>query len=342
MRPKIDSPIGKLEQEFVRLRITNMAEVDVGLFDFDFNTTFSVFVLNGKKNVYLRYGGRTDAGADVMLSAPGLQKAMERGLALHAGWKAGDLDLPPPPDPLPAQTYPNVREAAQKGNCIHCHQVAEGQAIEMISLETFDKKTMPWIYPDPAKLGLVIDPDDGILVAGADGAAAESGIAPGDTLQTVDGKRVHTFADVQRALHYLPLEEQALAVTTGRGEHRIELPRYWRVTDINRRSIGHRMIPFPEFWGKTLSAETKKDLGADPEGFATRVTKFWTNTHGEQAGLREDDVVIAVNGETKSPLAQNAMIYIRTHFETGDEIEVRYLRDGDAKTAKFTLRAKPW
>ena len=62
MRPKIDSPLGKLQQQFVRLRIVNMAEVDVGLFDFDFDTTFALFVLNGERNVYLRYGARNVTG----------------------------------------------------------------------------------------------------------------------------------------------------------------------------------------------------------------------------------------------------------------------------------------
>ena len=104
---------------------------------------FSVFIINGEKNVYLRYGARTDAGADAMLSGKSLQKAMERGRVLHKKWKGGDLKLPPPPKPLPAQTFPNVRKAAQKGNCIHCHQVASGQADKLISLNDFDNEPPP-------------------------------------------------------------------------------------------------------------------------------------------------------------------------------------------------------
>ena len=70
--------------------------------------------------------------------------------------------------------------------------------------------------------------------------------------------------------------------------------------------------------------------------------KFWTNTNGKRAGLREGDIVVAVNGETKSPLAQNAMIYIRTHFDTGDQIQVRYRRGERELETKVKLRAKPW
>ncbi|MGI9242902.1 MAG: hypothetical protein ACR2RV_19040 [Verrucomicrobiales bacterium] len=145
MRPEIDSPLGKLQQQFVRLRIVNMAEVDVGLFDFDFDTTFALFVLNGEKNIYLRYGGRVDAGPDAMLSGKGLEKALARGLEAHRQWKSGELELPPPPKPLPAQSFPNVLNVVKKNQCVHCHQVGEGKALELRASEGVDKKTMPWV-----------------------------------------------------------------------------------------------------------------------------------------------------------------------------------------------------
>jgi hypothetical protein len=342
VRPEIDSPVGKLQQQFVRLRIVNMAEVDVGLFDFDFDTTFALFIINADRNVYLRYGARTDAGADVMLSTKSLELALQRGLALHERWTSGDLKLPPPPQPLPAQSYPNVANVVKKNQCVHCHQVGEGKALELIGREGFDKKSMPWIFPDPARLGLHIDPDDGILLAGTSATAAAAGIEAGEKVQRVGETGVSTFADIQHALHQVPTGARRVSITTDQKTLLVALPPYWRVTDINRRSIGHRMTPFPEFWGKALSADEKKKLGVDPEGFATRVTKFWTNTHGKQAGMREGDLVVSVNGETKSPLAVNAMIYIRTHFDTGDEIRVRYRRGEAEAEAKFKLRAKPW
>ena len=342
MRPKIDSPIGKLQQRFVRLRIVNMAEVDVGLFDFDFDTTFALFVLNSEKRIYLRYGGRVDASPDTMLTVGSLQKALERGLAVHDRWKSGELELPPPPAPRPAQSFPNVLNVVKKNQCVHCHQVGEGKSLELIASTGFDKKTMPWVYPDPAKLGLGVDPDDGVLLASISGSAAAAGIEVGELIQAIGDHPTYTFADLQYALHRLPADAKSVTVTTDRASRPLSLPEFWRVTDINRRSIGHRMTPFPEFWGKTLGAVEKEQLGLDPEGFATRVTKFWSDTHGKQAGLREGDLVIAVNGVTKSPLAVNAMIYIRTHFDTGDEIRVRYQRGDSESELSFKLRAKPW
>lgn len=319
-----------------------MAEVDVGLFDFDFDTTFALFILNQDKNIYLRYGARTDAGADAQLSDQGLLAALTRGLALHREWQAGDLPLPPPPKPIPVQSFPKLRKIVEKGSCVHCHQISGAKAEAMIAREDFNKKTMPWVYPDPAKLGLEIDPDDGIRLKTSHGAAAAAGLKANDQLRQVNQQTVHTFADVQHALHQLPLDQQTLTIRTDRKTHQLTLPEFWRVTDINRRGIGHSIRPFPEFWGKTLPAEEKEQLGLNPDGFATRLTKFWGNTNGKRAGLRQGDLVIAVDGVTASPLAQNAMIYIRTHFETGDEIRVRYLRQGKEATTNFRLRAKPW
>ena len=127
-----------------------------------------------------------------------------------------------------------------------------------------------------------------------------------------------------------------------------ESPFFWSFaerlerTDINRRSIGHRMTPFPEFWAKTLASGKKKELGLKPDGFASEITKFWSNTNGKKAGLKLGDIVVAVNGVETYPLAYNAMIYICTHFKPGDEIEVTYRRGDEEGRTRFTLRAKPW
>ena len=45
---------------------------------------------------------------------------------------------------------------------------------------------------------------------------------------------------------------------------------------------------------------------------------------------------------TSSPLAVNAQIYIRLHYEAGDPVTVTYLRDGKSRQATFTLKARPW
>lgn len=319
-----------------------MAEVDIGLFEMDFNTTFGLFVLNHKRQVYLRYGARDDSSAESHLSFPSVIVALERGLKLHEQWKSDQLKLPPPSKPRMAQTFPNVRKVVQKNQCVHCHQVAEGQAVEIFAQKDFDKKISPWIFPDPAKLGLGLKIDDPTIVEKSTGAAAEAGIRNGEQIYEVEDQVVSTYADIQYLLHHLPRDRKDLTLTTNRGTRKIALPEYWRVTDLNRRSIGHKMEPFPGFWGKPLTSEEKKELKIPLDSFATRATKFWVNTPGKQAGMSEGDIVLSVDGVTFSPLARNAQIYIRLNYKAGDQITVQYQRKGKTHEAKYTLKAKPW
>ena len=342
MRPQKNSPLAKLQEKFIRLRFTNMAEIDIGIFEFDFNTTFGLFVINDRKEVYLRYGARNDAGAESFLSLPSATLALQRGLKLHQDWKAGKIKLPPAGKSRMSQTFANVRNVVQKNQCVHCHQVAEGQALELFALQNFDKKTMPWIFPDPAKLGLGLNLDDPTIVWNPTGAASKAGIESGEQILKVDGKLVSTFADIQYVLHHLPRHRKEVTLVTSHGSRKIILPSYWRITDLNRRSIGHKMEPFPGFWGKPLTLGEKKKLGLKAGSFATRSTKFWVQTQGAKAGLKEGDIVIEVDGVTSSPLATNAQIYIRLHYKTGDQVIVKYLRAGKSHEAKYTLKAKPW
>lgn len=339
MRP--NDSLKVLQEKFVRLRIVNMADVDVALFDFDFDLTFSLFVLNHERNVYLRYGARDDQSSDSYLTEKSVVRALESGLALHERWQQG-MEMPPPPEPKPVQAYKRLEAIVKKGECIHCHQVADAQVRELVALPDFDKKADSWPYPDPRKLGLIIDPDLGNVLASAVGPAMHAGMKKGTTITDVAGRTVSTFADLQYALHHVEKGAKAIDVKTLDNTLKLKLPEYWRVTDINRRSMGHRLTPFPGFWGATLSSSDKQRLNLEEGGFASEVTKFWVKTNGKRAGLEVGDIVFAVNGVKTSPLAKNAMIYISTHFEAGDEIKIEYLRGGEKGSVSYKLRAKPW
>src|SRR5258708_28464869 len=57
LSPK-DSPLGKVLSEYVCARVVRMDDVDIGLFDRDWNNAIYFFVLNADEQIYMRYGGR--------------------------------------------------------------------------------------------------------------------------------------------------------------------------------------------------------------------------------------------------------------------------------------------
>ena len=61
LSPK-DSPLGKQLSRYVCLRITRLDDVDIGLFDRDWNNAIYFFAMNAEEQIYFRYGGR-DSGA---------------------------------------------------------------------------------------------------------------------------------------------------------------------------------------------------------------------------------------------------------------------------------------
>jgi hypothetical protein len=345
-------PEGKLKDlqaKYVRLRIVNMAEVDVGLFDFDFDTTFHTFVMNADEQIYLRYAGRREGAHSDFLSEASLCNALERGLAIHDEVKAGTRTLPARPKSRLAQSYPNVKRIVEKGQCVHCHQIAQAKAEEAIASPEFDRLRDVWIYPLPDRLGIELDPELPMSVTGVSGAARAAGMRKGDFIEKVGETAVATFADLQNALHLLPPETKTVSIEVLRPSAKsgtkaltIKLPEYWRVTNINWRAMAHTLQPFPEFWSKELDTDSRKKLRLKADGLASEVTKFWVKTNAQSAGLQQGDVVYEIDGVDESPYTKNAHVYIRLFFKPGDTVKVKAMRDSKTLEFSFKVKAKPW
>jgi hypothetical protein len=346
---QVAHPKGKLkslQKQFIRLRIVDMKDVDIGLFHFDFDTTFAIFVLNHKEQIYLRYGSHDDQSTYSFLSIKSLNYALEQGLDLHKSWKSGAIKVPDRPKKKLSQSYPEVKKIVNKGKCVHCHNVASSEHRGRTTVKGFEKKKHVWVYPDPAKFGLILDPNTGNKIKKVDGVSRSSGLKRSDVIKKINDTLVHTFTDIQYALHKLPMEatKVSLTVLRKRKELKIEvnLPEHWRVTDINKRSMGHILTPFPGFWSKSVPSSRKKKWGLKKSGFASEVTKFWVNTNGKKAGMRVGDIVYEVDGVQQTPLAHNAMIHIRLNYKPGDTIQVKVLRGGKKLGFSYKLKKKPY
>ena len=99
LSPK-DSPAGKQLLQYVCVRVTRMDNVDVALFDRDWNNAIYFFAINADEQVYLRYGGRESEDPDTYNSLDSLEVALREGLVLHQRYLAGDFKPEPRPKPL--------------------------------------------------------------------------------------------------------------------------------------------------------------------------------------------------------------------------------------------------
>jgi hypothetical protein len=329
-------------KEFVLVRLTRMRGVDLDLFDFDYDLTWMSFFLNADGTVYGRYGGRDAESADSRVSLAALRYAMKAALARHRRGEAG-RPRPRTEPPRTVEQFPAARRLPGRA-CIHCHQVYD---LRRESLQAAGKWRLDevWVYPLPENIGLTLDVDRGDVVTRVAGgsAAARAGIRTGDRLRTIDNRSIASFADVQYALHRAPAKGSLTIVwqhagVTKKGE--LALAEGWRKTDISWRWSLRGLEPSPWVRGDDLTAEEKKALGLDEKRLALRQGPF-VSEPARQAGIRQNDVILGVDGKMLEMTARQFDAYIRLNYKVGDRVTYNILRKGERMDLSLRLTARP-
>ena len=333
MRPKQE--LLELEEKFVRLRISNMADVDIGKFEFDFDTTFAVMVLNKDGQIISRYGGRDAQSPESFITLPSLKKALVRSLDLHQKSQENLITLPKALKSRQAQSYPFVANVAMR--CVHCHDVASAQAFEMFESPSFDLAKDIWIHPEPISLGLDLDPDDGATLLKATGLAKEAGLTKGDRILSVNDIPVSTFTDIQYQLHRLSVDTESVKI--GIKDKKIialKLRDNWKHSDITWRRLGIRLEPSAGFGGTPLSAKEKAALKLPTDGFAVTVS-FLNFPKPENTPLKDGDIVFSVNKVEKSELTQHAALHINLTHQLDEVLQLGVIREGERQVIPLTV-----
>jgi hypothetical protein len=339
--------IRKLYDQYVLMRVTDLRGIDVGLYDFDPDSTLYTFVINADERVLLRYGGRDDAAHESYFSEKSLQRALERGLEQFQMAKAGKLgDAERPKARFPGE-YPDVkRDTIDKNKCVHCHHMGSGKTRAALAVGGLDKLKDMWVYPEIGSFGISVDRDNPTVATAVEDAAREAGMKVGDEIRKIAGEAIFTYGDMQERLDKVAVDAKTLEIVVsrkdGEKELKLKLPELWRVTKIERRSSVHALEPFPEFWGKELNAAARKKLGIQQEDFACEVTKFWVKTNAQAAGMQPGDVVTEIDGVTSSEYTTNPVLWIRLNRKAGDTVKIKVIRDGKTLEFSFKLKAKPW
>ncbi len=331
-----------MANEFVLVRITRMRGVDLDLFDFDYDLTWMGFFLSADGFIYGRYGGRDADSADSRVSLAGLRYALSAALRRHR-----EHDAEPPRQSAHSVRTPERYTAARRlpeRACIHCHQVNELRRESLQEAGKWRREEL-WVYPLPENIGLTLDIDRGDLVAKvADAsAAARVGIRPGDRLLALDGRSIASFADVQYALHRAPVKGSLPLTWQHDGQSRkgeLTLAEGWRQTDISWRWSLRGLDPSPWVHGDDLTAEEKKALGVPEKRLAFRQGPFVSEL-AQQAGIRQNDVILGVDGKTLEMTARQFAAYIRVNYRVGDRVTYNILRRGKRMDLPLVLAARP-
>src|SRR5215471_5073269 len=164
-----------------------MDNVDVGLFERDWNNAIYFFLMNADDQIYVRYGGRDSQSADTYLNLNSLELALKKGLDLHQQYQKGELKKTGRPKPFfPSEIPLLVERTFKQHQCVECHLIGDYQNVQREQDGTLDKLTDLYRSPDIKTIGIYLDVPKGLVVKEAQGAALAAGMKPGDRITAVN------------------------------------------------------------------------------------------------------------------------------------------------------------
>lgn len=321
-----DSKLGQLLQQYVCARITRLDGIDIGLFDFDRHNALYYFVMNADEQIYMRYGGRDAQSATSYLNLRSLELALAEGLAMHARGEASQVARP---EPLFPTDIPLLKKrTASQGACVECHLVADYQNIQRELDGDLDRPRDLYRSPDIKTMGIYLKVPAGLLVAESQGAAADAGLQPGDTITHLNEIRVRTFADLQYYYDQVPRDARHIALGILRGDtpHALDvaLPARWWLTDLDYR---HWTVdPLVFFKSQPLSAERKAQLALPAVGLAAEVVYVERFHKFATPPLKRGDVIYGVEDVFDDELADTPELHIKLRHRAGSELKIHVLR----------------
>jgi hypothetical protein len=327
------SPRGKLMSQYVCVRITRMDDVDIALFERDWNNTIYYFIMNADEQIYLRYGGRDARGPESYLDYDSLELALGKGLELHRKYQSGELKKTERPKPVsPREIPPLVERTFARNQCVECHLIGDLDLVHREQTGTLDKLKYLYRWPDIRTLGIELDVPKGLIVKEAKSAAQAAGMKPGDRIAAVSGTPVWTFGDLQYFFDKVPRNAKQVQMTVERAGQQIDLPialmERWWLTDLRFRQLS--VDPRAEFDSRPLTEAEKRKQNLPPDGFAAEVTRIGGFAQMLKVHeLKVGDIVCAVDGVERDDLAHTPELFIKLRKAAGDTVTLDVIREGN-------------
>jgi serine protease Do len=343
-----DKSLEAIEKQFVCVRLIQTNNLDLELFQYDYDMSWAAMFLTPDLAVLGRYGTRagSQANSDTYLSTAGFTKAAERALDLFKNYPENASELAGKKGARPqyakAAEIPGLSEkpavATVKQNCVHCHMLKEFALRAKWEAGQLTKDDV-YLYPLPQNIGLTIDKDDGLLVASvaAGSPADKAGIQAGDVLAALGSQPLISMADIQWVLNAAPADG-SLTVNVLRGgqplSKTLALSGDWKKSDIAwRASSWYGLRHGVKFDPLSAADKEKRGLSAGQLALLTRniYSPQGKGPHAAlRAGLKQNDVIVAVDGKTDAMSESDFLVYLRTAHGPKDSVKFTILR-GDER-----------
>jgi hypothetical protein len=344
------SELAPLLDQFVCVRIINANSLDLKLFQFDYDLSFSILFFNADGIVYGRYSSWKHQKDPQDQSSTGLKRTLEAALALHREYpgnkaalagKQGDILPFATPVEMPGLSIKYKPELDWEGkvvqSCVHCHQIGEALREQLRA----DNKTLPaqliYPWPEPEIIGLSLAQDELLKVASvAPGSAADkAGIKSGDEILSLAGQTLISAADMSWVLHHAPENGSLAAMVKSSGVARkvtVLLPTGWREkTDISRRSgtWGLRGMATGGLVLEDLSDEIRNErkIGSGQMALLVKfVGQYGKHAAAKNAGFAKDDVITELDGKSNRLTESQVLGYLLQNYKQGKVVKASVLR----------------
>ena len=348
-----------LLDQFVCVRVINANALDLSLFQFDYDLSFSTLFFNGDGTIYGRFGSWTHQHDAMNKTTAGFKSALDGALAIHRGYPANKTALAGKQGgPIPFKTPVEIPGLAGKykteldwegkvvQSCVHCHQV--GDAIRTSYREQGKQVPEEWVYPfpKPETIGLTLATDHAARVESvAEGSiAAAAGLRAGDALLSLEGQPLISPADVSWVLHRTTGAAIILAVAKrndAAGIFPLILPAGWReAADISKR-VGTWSMRGMALGGLILDEPTDEErakLGIAKDHMALRakgVGAYGKHAAAKNAGFQKEDIITELDGSSARITEGMAIGRLLRAHKPGDKVKTTVLRGG--KSVELSL-----
>ena len=357
-----EKELAKLLDQFVCVRLINANALDLSIFQFDYDLSFTTMFFNGDGTVYGRYGSWKHQKNSQENATAGYHKALDAALAIHKGYPGNKALLATKQGaPTPFKAPTEIPALAEKykpqldwegkvvGSCVHCHMI--GSAYQTWYRGKREPMPEQWLHPwpEPETIGLSLASEEIAQVSAvtASSPAAGAGIQAGDEIISINSEPLISIADVSWALHRAPSAASLKLDVKRGGETKaltLELPAGWRrKSDVTLRASiwPMRGMALGGLRIENLPDEDRQKANLAANALALRVLnvgQYGMHAAAKNAGFQKDDVIIELDGISKTQTECQLIDHLLEKHFPGDKVKVTVLRGQQKKDLELPMQ----